>query len=78
LLFESRLMRSLNNSVYYENTKLYSVIKPVFLRGPAVIQRSLIIMSEFLQKIIKRAAENIRTIVLPEGNDDRTIAAAAM
>ncbi|MDH4202934.1 MAG: phosphate acyltransferase [Phycisphaerae bacterium] len=35
-------------------------------------------MSEFLQKIIKRAAENIRTIVLPEGNDDRTIAAAAM
>ncbi|MHC4987667.1 MAG: phosphate acyltransferase, partial [Planctomycetota bacterium] len=34
-------------------------------------------MSEFLGKIIKRAAENIRTIVLPEGNDDRTIAAAA-
>jgi phosphate acetyltransferase len=34
-------------------------------------------MSDFLEKIIKRAAEKIRTIVLPEGNDDRTIAAAA-
>jgi len=34
-------------------------------------------MSEFLEKIVKRAAENIRTIVLPEGNDDRTITAAA-
>jgi phosphate acetyltransferase len=34
-------------------------------------------MSDFLDRMIKRAAENIRTIVLPEGNDDRTIAAAA-
>jgi phosphate acetyltransferase len=34
-------------------------------------------MSEFFDKLTKRAAENIRTIVLPEGNDDRTIEAAA-
>jgi phosphate acetyltransferase len=34
-------------------------------------------MSDFLDRMIKRAAENIRTIVLPEGNDDRTIATAA-
>ena len=34
-------------------------------------------MSEFFEKIIKRASEHIRTIVLPEGDDDRTIAAAA-
>jgi phosphate acetyltransferase len=34
-------------------------------------------MSEFFKIITKRAAENIRTIVLPEGNDNRTIEAAA-
>lgn len=34
-------------------------------------------MSEFFERLTKRAAENIRTIVLPEGSDDRIIAAAA-
>ncbi|MHC5082441.1 MAG: phosphate acetyltransferase [Planctomycetota bacterium] len=34
-------------------------------------------MSDFFEQIIARASENIRTIVLPEGNDDRIIEAAA-
>ncbi|MEN8127500.1 MAG: phosphate acetyltransferase [Planctomycetota bacterium] len=34
-------------------------------------------MSEFFDKLTQRAAEHIRTIVLPEGNDGRMIAAAA-
>lgn len=34
-------------------------------------------MSYFYQKIIQRAAKHPRTIVLPEGSDERTLAAAA-
>ncbi|MHC4552132.1 MAG: phosphate acetyltransferase [Planctomycetota bacterium] len=34
-------------------------------------------MSHFFDKAIRRASENIRTIVLPEGEDERTIEAAA-
>ena len=34
-------------------------------------------MSGFYEKLTQRASENIRTIVLPEGNDDRTLEAAA-
>ena len=34
-------------------------------------------MSIFFEKIVQRASENIRTIVLPEGSDERTIEAAA-
>ena len=32
-------MRPLNNSVFRETTEPHGVIKPVFLRGEAVIQR---------------------------------------
>ncbi len=34
-------------------------------------------MSYFFQKIVQRASENLRTIVLPEGSDERTVEAAA-
>lgn len=34
-------------------------------------------MSNFFEKSVQRAAENVRTIVLPEGEDQRTIDAAA-
>ncbi|MBC8379543.1 MAG: phosphate acetyltransferase [Planctomycetes bacterium] len=33
-------------------------------------------MSEFFNRVVKRASENIRTIVLPEGTDERIIEAA--
>lgn len=34
-------------------------------------------MSSFFDQILERASQSIKTVVLPEGNDERTIAAAA-
>jgi len=34
-------------------------------------------MSSFFDQILKHASQNIKTVVLPEGNDERTITAAA-
>lgn len=34
-------------------------------------------MASFFDAVIKRASESVKTIVLPEGNDDRTLEAAA-
>lgn len=34
-------------------------------------------MSDFFNQIIRKASENVKTIVLPEGSDERTIQAAA-
>ena len=49
-------------------------ISPVFL---IVIVGVFNIMSHFFDMAVKRASENLRTIVLPEGEDQRTIDAAA-